>query len=87
MKRQYERCGEDSIPSYRGKYRKKWAGQYRYVRTMNEIRQLAADENEGIRVRRRRLNVPTVYDDITIVRNYGRSWKDFTRRRHQWDRD
>ena len=87
MKKHYERIAKGARPTYpryEGMYRLINGGYCRNVHTRGELRQLAADEAEGLPVRRRRLNIPTAYDDPLISRNYGRSWKDYTRRPHQW---
>jgi hypothetical protein len=52
---------------------------------MNELRQLTGADHDGEPVRRRRLSIPTAYDDPHISRNYGKSWKDYTKQRKQWD--
>jgi hypothetical protein len=67
-----------------GKYRHRYAWYFRYIQTFNEKRQLHACVMDGLPVRRARLTVPDVRDDIMVARNYGRSWKDYTKQRHQW---
>jgi hypothetical protein len=87
VKKHYERIEPGSrycFGRHAGMYRLIVGGYFRNVHTRGELRQLAADEAEGLPVRRRRLNIPTAYDDPYISRNYGRSWKDYTRRPHQW---
>lgn len=69
-----------------GKYEHLYCYQWRQVRTFSEIRQHYHALDDGQKVRRRRLLIPTVWDDRTISRNWGRSWKDYTKRRKQWDK-
>jgi hypothetical protein len=69
---------------YRLRYSCFWYG--RHVRTFNELRQLINDDAEGLPVRRKRLLLPDWYDDPQVGRHGGRSWKDYTKRRKQWDR-
>lgn len=73
---------------FRGRYRHKyscwWNG--RHVRTFNELRQLTNDDAEGLPVRRKRLGIPDWYDDPKLSRCNGRSWKDYTKQRKQWDK-
>lgn len=57
----------------------------RSPRTQRERRALFGFEHDGLPVRRKRLNLPTTYDDIMLSRNYGRSWKDYTKKRRQWE--
>lgn len=75
----------DKPNPFKFRYTHRWAGYHRHVRTTNELRQLRCDEAEGLPVRRRRLNIPTWYDDLHISRNYGKCWKDYTKRRKQWE--
>ncbi len=87
MKPQYKRITKNgSIWSERhvGRYELRF-GMFRSIRTQNERRQLAGLDADGLPVRRRRLNVPSARDDIHAVKNYKRSWKDFTKKRHQWE--
>ncbi len=98
MKKNYRRVPSEYV--YYSYFHHEWrsfesrhAGSYelahrnflRYPKTAAERRQLCADVCDGIKVRRRRLNIPTVRDDILISRQYGRSWKDYTKQRRQWD--
>jgi hypothetical protein len=69
-----------------GRYKLRWGGYHRYFRTYNEYRQNLLHAHEGLPVRTRRLNLPVLYDDLNIVRNWGRSWKDYTKNRKQWER-
>ena len=86
MKKDYRRNErDDDYPKSEGRYVHKYASYHRHMRTMNEMRQLKGDEADGIRVRRRRLNIPQFWDDLPISRSYKRSWKDFTKKRHQWE--
>ncbi len=62
-----------------------WHG--RYPKTTRELRHLICEDHDGIvPVRRSRLNIPTAYDDPCASRNFGKSWKDYTKRRAQWDK-
>lgn len=63
---------------------KKYRGHFlRHVKTTNELRANSIPEHkEYIRSKRNRANLPTVYDDIPIIRQ--RSWKEKTKERHQW---
>lgn len=72
--------------SHLGRYEHRYAPYFRHPRTQRERRELFGFEHDGLPVRRRRLRVPTAYDDLPIARNYGRSWKDFTRQRRQWEK-
>lgn len=83
MKKDYTR--EPGRYDTGGRYVHRHAGYHRSMRTMNELRQLHGDEVDGHPVRRRRLNIPTAYDDLPITRSWKRSWKDFTKKRHQWE--
>lgn len=69
-----------------GRYVHCHARGHRKMRTMNELRQLHGDDADGLPVRRRRLGIPTYWDDLPISRNWKRSWKDFTKKRHQWEK-
>lgn len=78
MKPQFEKRSE---PQWEGIYDLRWGGYFRRIKTYNEIRQ-----NYGCPyVRGKRRNVPTSWDDLYIARNWGRSWKDFTKKRNQYD--
>lgn len=59
----------------------------RNPRTFNEIKQNAYAIDDGFHVRGRRRKLPTSYDDIWPSQNYGRDWKRFTKRKHQWKCD
>lgn len=55
----------------------------RHMKTTNELRANSIPEyKEYIRAKRKKGNLPTVYDDIPICRQ--RSWKEKTKERHQW---
>ncbi len=87
MKTQYKRIAKDDSnwnDRHVGRYELRF-GMFRSIRTQNERRQLAGLDADGLPVRRRRLNVPTAWDDFHVVKNYKRSWKDFTKKRHQWE--
>ena len=92
MKSQYERgatyfwWNEWARERYVDRYCLVVGHYHRHVRTMNELRQLRGADHDGEPVRRRRLTLPTSYDDPMISRNFGKSWKDYTKRRKQWDR-
>lgn len=66
---------------YNHKYRFMW----RRPRTMNELRQLRFDDHFGLPIRRGRLRLPTLWDDVPLTRNFGKSWKDYTKKRRQWE--
>jgi hypothetical protein len=91
VKSQYRRNGFPTWwdERYRLRFKNKYVlvcGHYfRHPQTMNELRQLTGAEHDGEPVRRRRLTLPTSYDDGHIARNYGKSWKDYTKQRKQWD--
>lgn len=68
-----------------GRFEHKYARHYRTFQTFNEIRQHEHALLDGAHIRARRLNLPRIWDDCHIGRNYGRSWKDFTKNRRQWD--
>lgn len=97
MKDQYEilpfivvgysiRYGEwrEEVSRHGGKYHHRYAQYHRAPKTFNEVRQLRGMDADGLPIRRRRLNVPSAYDDVHLGRNYGKSWKDFTKQRRQW---
>lgn len=92
MKKNYVRgpkfkwASEKYEQRYKHCYRLWFGGYCRYPRTTNELRQLIGAEHDGEPVRRRRLNIRTCYDDPPVARNYGKSWKDYTKRRKQWER-
>lgn len=92
MKNQYQRghanwwWSERSRERYRARYCLVHGHYFRHPKTMNELRQLLGADHDGEPVRRRRLLIPTSYDDPHISRNYGKSWKDYTKQRKQWDR-
>jgi hypothetical protein len=77
----YYICNEYNIGRYEHKYC--WD---RYIRTQNERRQNCWAQDDGIHVRgsRRYKHLPTVYEDIMLSRNWGKSWKDFTKCRKQY---
>ena len=56
-------------------------GGYRHPHTLNEMRQNCEPEHQRY-VRKRRKNLPTVYDDI--YRNTSRCWKDQGKKKKQW---
>lgn len=63
---------------------------HRHVRTFPEIRRNCADVNEyretkmrGIRPCRGNVYL-NAWNDWNVSRNYGKSWKDFTKNRKQW---
>ena len=58
---------------------------YRHPKTQNEKRKVAALILDGIPVRRKRRLIPDSRMMRPPARNWGRSWKDFTKRRHQWE--
>ena len=91
MKKHYRRGGknwwsEGTRERYKHCYTLQYGGWCRNVKTTNELRQLKGADADGEPVRRRRLNIPTAYDDPRVSRDYGKSWKDYTKRRKQWDR-
>ena len=86
MKKDYKRYGDELGRRAKGRYVHKYGGYYRLVRTTNELRQLKGDDADGIPVRRRRLTIPTAYDDPNVSRFWKRSWKDFTKNRKQWQK-
>lgn len=76
-----DRYSDDSI----GKYSHKYAYD-RNVRTFNERKANVHAEDDGIKVRGRRKLIPNSWDDPHLARSYGRSWKDYTKRKKQWDK-
>lgn len=85
MKKDYKRDTEDFGDRWFGRYDHRYRGWYRNPRTQQERRELKGFDREGLPVRRRRLNLPTAYDDLRHARVGGRSWKDYTKFRHQWE--
>lgn len=65
-------------------YRHCFGHHHRWFRTFNEVRQNYHHDLDGHPVRRRRLCIPTIYDDLNRSRDWGRCWKDFTKQRKQW---
>lgn len=66
-------------------------GYHRPIKTYNEIRQNICDEHDhrgdarSCRPRScRNRGALDAYNDVNRSRNYGKSWKDFTRFRKQW---
>lgn len=68
-----------------GRYMHQHARYFRYPSTHAERRAVAAVVQDGVPVRASRRKLPTAYDDMAIQRNYGRSWKDYTKKRRQWE--
>jgi hypothetical protein len=68
-----------------GKYRHKYSNA-RNIHTFNERKQNHYAKKDGILVRGARKHLPTNWDDPRIARVYGRSWKDYTKRKKQWDK-
>lgn len=73
------------------RYDLKAGGYHRAVRTFPEIRRNVSDKteyrNEKIRYRDRSAgHMLDAWNDFPISRNYGRSWKDYTKYRKQWMR-
>lgn len=96
MKKHYERDMEDFLDikwlnyiyknPHKYRYNHRYSFMWRLPRIMSEVRQLHRAVQDGIRVRPSRLaGFPETWDDRNIARNYGKSWKDFTKRRHQWE--
>jgi hypothetical protein len=56
-------------------------GSYRHPHTLNEMRQNCDVEHQQY-VRKRRLDLPTAWDDI--YRDASRCWKDQSKKRRQW---
>lgn len=83
MKPQYKK--RDLWKRDRQVYENKYS-YFRNPRTRAEIRFLAGADRDGEKVRRRRLTIPSAYDDVCISRNWGKSWKDYTKNRRQWGR-
>ena len=66
-----------------------WSWHYRSVKTMNEIRQNHAHENEYgsglVRPARTGYSLPSDWDDLPNSRwHTHKSWKHNSKRRHQW---
>jgi len=73
-----------------GVRRRRWGRIYRLVRTQSEIRDLVGLEADlrdiedypvQVKTRRRRHNLPTIWDDV-MIKGKGRGWKHH--RRTQW---
>lgn len=79
------RWSSERTNPYKFTYRPSYGRYHRSVRTQNELRQLICADADGLPVRRKRLNLPTAYDDLNVCRRYGKSWKDYTKRRKQWE--
>jgi hypothetical protein len=88
MKKHYEIIKDDGTSwgrKHKGRYSCKYGYGHRYVRTYSELRQLYGDKADGIKVRQSRLNIPTLYDDLPVSKDFKRSWKDFTKKKRQWN--
>lgn len=65
-------------------YRIKYVYYYRSPKTHNERRQNEAAKADGYYVRPSRRRLPHTWDDLNYSWNYGKCWKRFTRRKHQY---
>jgi hypothetical protein len=92
MKKNYKK-----VMSYRAKhdgdFHYEWTGHgyHRPIRTFNEVRQNEGDRSDFRRERipcavraRRNDHTLNAWNDFNRSRNYGKSWKHFTRHRKQW---
>lgn len=80
--RYYFRFRKDPVPHTRK--RLKYIVFLRTPKTFNEKRQNCDREYKRfIRGKRHPTNLPSLYDDI--VRLYSKSWKDCTKKKHQWE--
>ena len=87
MKSHYTRIDEGHRWHWSEKNLGRYTVEYSYwtqVRTTNERRQNSAAKADGIKVRGKRRKLPTSWDDKRISRDWGRSWKDYTKRRKQY---
>lgn len=70
------------------RYRHRWGGYYRAIKTFSERKQSNAHKADGysnlIRARRNSDSLPSTWDDICVSRCYGKSWKDFTKAKKQY---
>lgn len=71
---------------YLGKYKHKYAYD-RSIRTQNERKQNAWAIDDGYKVRGKRRKLRSNWDDPSIARTYGRSWKDFTKYDKQYKKN
>lgn len=68
---------------YRG-YELRAGSYHRWFRTFNERRLNVGAKADGHKVRAKRLCTPQVWDDLSCSQMYGKDWKRFTKRKHQW---
>ena len=66
-----------------GRYSNKYSW-WRGIRTFNERKRNAAAKADGYKTRGKRRNLPTSWDDPRISRDWGRSWKDYTKHKKQY---
>lgn len=67
-----------------GRYWCRYGRYYRRPKTHNERKQNYAALQDGIKVRGCRRRLPHSWDDLGYSQIYGRDWKRFTRRKHQY---
>lgn len=87
MKQQYEKITEDSDWCWHTRNVGRYSLKHRYYRsvaTQNEHRQNCGAEADGHRVRGKRKYIPHSWDDRRVSRDWKRSWKDFTKNKHQY---
>jgi hypothetical protein len=69
------------------RYKLDWGHYHRRPQTQNERRQNFAAQADGMPVRRCRVKgLPHSWDDLHRARDWGKSWKDYTKHRKQWER-
>ena len=98
IKKNYKQIVQEQwFCSWDGTWRDRWydkaigkfrhtLGYHRNIRTFNERKQNHYAKCDGIKVRGNRKHLRTNWDDPRRGRTYGRSWKDYTKRKKQWDR-
>ncbi len=91
MKHCYERVRRIRNKNYREEYIFSW-GYFRAIRTSGEIRANSNDRADAelrayrVKVRLRRCEAKLdSRNDFSIARNFGKSWKDYTKNKRQWE--
>ncbi len=66
-----------------GRFYCDYMSHYRCPRHFNELRQMEAFRTDGLasKIKRR----PDYWNDLRYSRMYRKSWKDCTKKKHQWE--
>lgn len=77
---------EDTFRWIDGRYKLVDRGYYyRHPKTQKERREIEGFILDGLPVRRKRRLIPDSRNMRPPARQWGRSWKDYTKRRKQWE--